>query len=214
VIDTPAAIGIDPLILASIRVLGTDAPQSALDWLDRLSGATNETFALSYADSDITLGLQAGSPTVLAPTSFDFAIDPAKFAAAPTESESDAGTETESPSPTSTETPGDSPPVLPTTESLLAWDYTVSTIAWPVAGTVVGTDLATIAASGYTTTILGSGNVDRADSSKAMAMVVAVLVKSAESPSSVLTVVTSPTIAMALLESARSTLPEPRMVVV
>jgi hypothetical protein len=171
VIDTPAAIGIDPLILASIRVLGTDAPQSALDWLDRLSGATNETFALSYADSDITLGLQAGSPTVLAPTSFDFAIDPAKFAAAPTESESDAGTETESPSPTSTETPGDSPPVLPTTESLLAWDYTVSTIAWPLAGTVVGTDLATIAASGYTTTILGSGNVDRADSSKAMAMV-------------------------------------------
>ena len=165
VIDTPAAIGIDPMILASIRVLGTDAPPSALEWLDRLSLATNETFALTYADSDITLGLQAGSPAVLGPTSFDFAIDPGKFAAAPVDDP------TESPSPSPTETPDDSTPVLPTTESLLAWEYTVPTIAWPVAGTVIGTDLTTITGSGYTTTILGSGNVSRADESRAMATV-------------------------------------------
>jgi len=164
VIDTPAAIAIDPMILASIRVLGTDAPQSALDWLDRLSRATNETFALTYADSDITLGLQAGAPTVLGPTSFDFPIDPTKFAAAPTE------TPAATPTPTGTNAP-DAVPVLPTTESLLAWDYTVPTIAWPVAGTVVGADLTTLAGSGYTTTILGSGNVTRVDTSKAVATV-------------------------------------------
>lgn len=165
VIDTSAAIAIDPMILASIRVLGTAAPQSALDWLDRLSQATNETFALTYADSDITLGLQAGSPAVLTPTSFDFAIDPTRFAAATTE------TPTASPSADATPAPDDAQPVLPTTESLLAWDYTVPTIAWPVADTVIGADLTTIAASGYTTTILGSGNIDRADGSKAMATV-------------------------------------------
>lgn len=165
VIDTPAAIGIDPMIVASIRILGTAAPQSALDWLDRLSRASNETFALTYADSDITLGLQAGAPAVLAPTSFDFAIDPTLFAAPP------AVTPTATPTPSATQTPDDAAPVLPTIESLLAWDYTIPTIAWPVAGTVIGTDLTTIVGSGYTTTILGSGNVERADTSKAMATV-------------------------------------------
>ena len=163
VINTPAAIGIDPMIVASIRILGTDAPQSALDWLDRLSRASNETFPLTYADSDITLGLQAGSPAVITPTSFDFAIDPARFAAAPVE------TPTAEPSPAPS--PTDAAPVLPTAESLLAWDYTLPTIAWPVAGTVIGSDLATITASGYTATILGSENVSRTDATRAAATV-------------------------------------------
>jgi hypothetical protein len=164
VIGIPVAIGIDPMILASIRALGTAAPASALDWLDRLDTASNETFALTYADSDMTLGLQAGSPSVLAPTSFDFALDPARFA-------SDVDP-TASPDPTSepTVTPGDDP-ALPTTESLLEWDYTIPGIAWPVADTVVATDLPAIAASGYTTTILGSGNVQRSLPTQARASV-------------------------------------------
>jgi hypothetical protein len=76
VIDTPVAIGIDPMILASIRVLGSAAPPSAVAWIERLAAATNETFPLAYADADLTLTLQAGAPGVLAPTSFDFAVDP------------------------------------------------------------------------------------------------------------------------------------------
>ncbi|MBB5844965.1 hypothetical protein HD599_003288 [Conyzicola lurida] len=161
VIDTPVAIGIDPMILASIRVLGTAAPQSALDWLDRLGEATNETFALTYADSDITVALQAGAGSVLGPTSFDFAVDPARFAAA---------SATATPDPAATPDAGGAP-ALPTTQSLLDWDYSLNAVAWPVAGTVVATDIASIGTSGFTTTILSSGNVDRSDDTLAHATV-------------------------------------------
>jgi len=166
VIDTAVAIGIDPMILASIRVLGTEAPQTAIDWLERLEGATNQTFALGYADADITVATQAGSPTVLTPTSFDYAIDPARFATVATDGDADTATPSPTPSPSAS-----AAPQLPTAESLVAWDYTVPTIAWPVAGTVMASDLATIGASGYTTTILSSGNLERSERGQATATV-------------------------------------------
>jgi hypothetical protein len=167
VIDTPVAIGIDPMILASIRVLGTAAPATAVEWLDQLSSATNETFPLAYADADLTLALQAGSPLVLAPTSFDFAVDPARFAtpttptATPTATPGSTPASTVTPTAEPTEPAPTGPPALPTTESLLAWDYTLADVAWPAAGTVVATDLAALTASGYSSAILGSGNVQR-----------------------------------------------------
>jgi hypothetical protein len=172
VVDTPVAIGIDPMILASIRVLGSAAPPSAVAWLDRLAAATNETFPLAYADADLTLALQAGAPAVLAPTSFDFAIDAGRFAtpSAETPTPTPAGS---TPASTVTGEPGDGepdpadPPQLPTTESLLAWDYTLADVAWPVAGSVVSGDLAAIAAAGFGTTILSSGNVTRNSPSEA-----------------------------------------------
>jgi hypothetical protein len=170
VIDTAVAIGIDPMILASIRVLGTAAPQTAIDWLERLEGATNQTFALGYADADITVALQAGSPTVVTPTSFDYAIDPTRFAPVVVDDDADTDTATPTPGPTPSPTPS-ATPQLPTAESLVAWDYTVPTIAWPVAGTVMASDLATIDASGYTTTILSSGNVERSERGQATATV-------------------------------------------
>jgi len=162
VIDTPVAIGIDPMILASIRILGTAAPASALEWLDRLANATNETFSLTYADSDVTVGLQAGASSVIAPGSFDFAIDPTRFAAPPAE------TPTATPAPEPTEETEGAAPALPTTDSLLGWDFTVPSIVWPVADTVIGTDLTTMATSGFTTVVVNSGNLERADPSKAM----------------------------------------------
>ena len=168
VIDTPVAIGIDPMILASIRILGTAAPQSAVDWLERLSAATNETFPLTYADSDITLGLQAGAGAVLAPLTFDYAIDPARFAPAteePTGSATPPATSTPTASPTPP--PAGAQPSLPTAESLVAWPYTAPGVAWPVTGTVIGTDLPAITASGYSMTILGSSNVARSDPGQA-----------------------------------------------
>src|SRR6187431_3076 len=51
VIDRPVAIGIDPMIIVSIRILGSSAPASATAWLDRFEAASNETFALGYADT-------------------------------------------------------------------------------------------------------------------------------------------------------------------
>lgn len=156
VIDRPVAIGVDPAVIASIRILGTDAPSSATDWLDRLEGATNETFALAWSDADITLATQAGYPTIPGPESLDFAVDPALFAPVTAEPET-----TPTPTPTTDPVDPDEPviPTLPTTKELLDWPYSLTGIAWPRDETVVTADLASISATGDDTTILSSGNV-------------------------------------------------------
>lgn len=159
VIDRPIAIGIDPSIIASIRVLGTDAPASATAWLDRLDSATNETFPLAWADANLTAGLQAGSGEVLAPESFAYAIDPALFSA------------TSDPDPVPTDAPQDNiVPPLPSDESLVAWDYTVPEISWPAFNSVTADDL-TALADYRTTTILSSGNITASSASRAHSVV-------------------------------------------
>lgn len=144
----PVTLAIDPMILASIRVLGTAAPASARAWLQQLTDADNESFLLGYADVDLALALQAGASSVPTPDTFDFAIDPTRFAA-PT---------TESPTPTPDPT---ADPSRPTRDDLLAWDSTFAQVAWPRAGSVRTADLDALAASGVETTLLSSGNVDR-----------------------------------------------------
>ena len=159
VIDRPIVLGIDPSIIASIRVLGSSAPASAIAWLDRLDAATNETFPLAWADADLTLGLQAGSDALLAPESFAYAIDASLFSAADVEP---------TPTPEATEqpeVPGEVPP-LPTDASLIAWDYTVSDIAWPAMNTVTAANLDTVG-SAFGTTILSSGNLGATTASTA-----------------------------------------------
>jgi hypothetical protein len=159
VLNRPVAIGIDPMIIVSIRLLGDSAPPSAIAWLDLLERATNQVFPLTYADSDITLATQAGSPRVLGPESFDFAIDPALF----------APRSTETPAPTATPAPDDPQlPPYPTTDDLLAWPYSLTGVAWPREGSVVAADLATITATDYTTTILSSQNLALASGSAAV----------------------------------------------
>lgn len=154
VIDTPVAIGIDPMILASIRVLGSAAPESAVAWLERLGAATNDTFALGYADTDLTLAIRAGATTVPEPDGFEFAVDPTLFAPVPD------GTPTPTPTPTGSAGPGEADiPILPTNEELLDWPYTLPAIAWPRAGTASASDLAVISRNGYATALLSSGNV-------------------------------------------------------
>lgn len=157
----PVALAIDPRIIASIRVLGSSAPPTATEWLARLAAAPNETFALAYADSDLTLATQSGDQGVLTPLSLEFAVDPALFAEAPQT--------TATPTPTATGDP--TPPPLPTTESLLDWPYTLEHVAWPRANTVIGADLAAFETAGYETTILGSGNVTREGSVTSVATI-------------------------------------------
>ena len=151
VINRPVVLGIDPSVIASIRILGSDAPPSATAWLARLDSATNETFPLRWADADLTLPLQAGSGAVLAPESFEYAIDPTRFSPAP-----DPGQITPTPLPTEPVTPDENP--LPTSESLVAWDYTVDSIAWPAMNSVTSDDLAALGTD-FETTILSSANV-------------------------------------------------------
>ena len=142
------AIGIDPMIIASIRILGNTAPESATDWLERLGEVVNETFALSYADSDLAALSQAGSGTVLAPTSFP--IDPTRYPALPEE-------DGETAPPGQTTPPVE--PVVPTFETITDWPYTIENVLWPRRNTVTAADLASFNATTPATTILGSGNV-------------------------------------------------------
>ena len=167
----PIAIGIDPMILVSIRALGSDAPASAVDWLARLDALENETFALAYGDTDIAAVAQAGGG-VLTPQNFDFALDPARFEEDATgdpdvTATADPGATPSAPptaAPTGTPTPTVAPdpgePVVPTTEELLAWDYTLAGVAWPAESTVTAADLDAFAAEGITATILAEGNVN------------------------------------------------------
>ncbi|MBF4575173.1 DUF6049 family protein [Frondihabitans sp. VKM Ac-2883] len=176
------ALGIDPMILASIRILGNVAPPSAVEWLHRLETSPNQTFALAYADSDISGTRQAGATTLATPIDFDAEI------AAQQKSEPDSYTSEQSASPASdtpsatatsgsgttapdstgtgsTATPDPTattiPPTseVPTTDSLLAFDYTQDGVAWPIEGTVASDDLPVFSSSGYSTTILSSTNV-------------------------------------------------------
>ena len=164
VINKPVAIAIDPMIIASIRLLGSAAPPTAVDWLTRLDQAENDIFPLGYADADPSLAVQAGASGVPAPLSLDFAVDPNLFAATeqvtPPAEQSEA-TDPATPAPTTT--PESPTNAVPTLEQLLAWDYTSTTIAWPAENVVAQGDLAAFAAAGLSTTILASGNVTQSD---------------------------------------------------
>ena len=161
VIDRPVAIAIDPMIIASIRILGSSAPPTATVWLARLADATNDIFPLGYADADIALQAQAGSKTVLGPTSFEWLIEPDLFTEVPPTPESTSDTVTPTPETPPTPSPAPTPGALtpPTSAGLLDWDYTMTDIGWPASGVVAKNDLDVFAASGLTTTILSADNV-------------------------------------------------------
>ncbi|RIJ61010.1 DUF6049 family protein, partial [Clavibacter phaseoli] len=95
---------------------------------------------------------------------------------APTESPAASGTRggsavaeaaTSAPEETSTPSEPDPSPTptatalapVPSLADLTAWDYTISGVSWPSAGTVTSGDLGVLAASGTTTAILASGDV-------------------------------------------------------
>jgi hypothetical protein len=163
VIGTPAVIGLDPMIIASIRVLGTSAPASATSWLERLRTSGNEVFALAYADADLAGLADADALKLADPVGFGFAIDPRNFGPAVTPSA------TPSPSATSSEPPvtdvSGTPPSLPTDAAeVLAWSYTLKNIAWPADDTVVTGDLPDLAGAGYQSVVLSSSNVSATNS--------------------------------------------------
>jgi len=168
---TGAAVALDPMIPASIRVLGTSAPETALAFLSRLQSIPNGVFLLGYADADPALAVVAGSTPELSPAGFGFAVDPANFGPAvtptPTPS-SDAGADpdpTVSPTPDPT-TPPDGPPPLPTTDDLLAWPATLPAIAWPGEGTVTADGLAGLTDLGFEHVLLSGGNVSSSHSAR------------------------------------------------
>ncbi len=155
--DGAIALGVDPLVIASIAVLGTTAPDSVSAWLDRLRSMYNDTFPLAYADADLA-GMSQAIGRILAPTSIP--VDPSVLPTLPTPTPT--GTATSTPTPTST--PGaPATPSAPTPDALMSLPYSLGGIAWPSDLTVVGADLATFAKAKLTTTILDSGNVSYGD---------------------------------------------------
>lgn len=175
----PVAIAVDPMILASIRILGSSAPLSAQNWLARLQEAPNQIFALSYADSDIAVQAQAGIP-LMQPTSLRYAVNDSLFSPASTPPTSPASPASPVPStpadsrPADSNTPSVTPieplpepsdglPKAPTLQSLTDWNYTATGIGWPADATVTGKDLAAFEQDGIDTTILSGSNVVRSD---------------------------------------------------
>ncbi len=156
-IDRPVTLAIDPMIIVSIRILGSEAPASAVSWLNRLRGVSNETFALAFADADLTLALQSGSGEVPSPIGFDYALVADRFSAA-VEPIAEA---TASPNPTSTASP-DSPTnsTVPSLTALLEWPYALSAVAWPVVDTVTTPDLAALVAGETAVTLIADSNVE------------------------------------------------------
>lgn len=152
----PVSVAIDPMILASIRVLGSSAPPTAREWLQRLSVLSNPTVPLPYANADPTLVTQNGSAETLEPLSFDFALNSANFSTA--EPATDAVT---TPAPIDVGT--DEVPPFPSTQQLLAWDFDLENFLFPRPDTVVSSDLEAFAASEYDTVVLSSNNVSRAE---------------------------------------------------
>lgn len=145
------ALGIDPMIIASIRILGNTAPEPALRWLDRLKNVQNETFALTYADSDVAALSQAGATTILPPIAFP--IDANRHPAGG----ADADATQPTPSPGATAPPAE--PQVPTSDTITDWPYTFDDVVWPRSNTMRAADLATFNAEKPVTTILSSGNV-------------------------------------------------------
>ncbi|HWH26512.1 MAG TPA: DUF6049 family protein [Pseudolysinimonas sp.] len=168
VVGTSATIGLDPMIPASIRILGTSAPASALAWLARLRAAPNEVFMLAYADADPVAAASAGALDLLEPLDFGFAIDPARFgpASSPTPTATGSATANPTPSSTPTDTPDSGPPPLPTIAELLEWSATLEGIAWPGVGGASPAALTALVESGYSSVILDSASVS--DSNRAV----------------------------------------------
>jgi hypothetical protein len=157
--NTQAAIMIDPRIIASIRALGSAAPQSAHDWLVKLGSAANPIYPLSYADSDLSAQSQAGLSSVLTPISLNYGLDPANFRTPPPGAPASVDAQLPDETAAATTAPVDQKPEVPTTEALLAWPYTATDLAWPSDNTVTTPELGFLQRSGFSSAVLSSTNV-------------------------------------------------------
>jgi hypothetical protein len=164
VLGTTVAIGLDPMVTASIEVLGVAAPESALTFLERLRSASNEIFLLAYADADPAVTAGANGGHAIVPLGFDFAIDPANFGPAVTPTPTATGASDPDPAKTGLAADPDDdtePPPLPSTDDLLGWPSTLEPIAWPAEGTLDAAGLATLSGMGYADVLLSGDNVSQ-----------------------------------------------------
>lgn len=130
VFGTNAILAVDPAIAASIRVLGTNAPESATRWLDDLMALPHTRFALQFGDADIAVQYAAGLDEPLTVEDLTPALDPEGFSAPAVEP---------SPTPTADES---GQPTLPDVQTLTDIGRARSDVFWPAGGTA-GAELVT-----------------------------------------------------------------------
>ena len=111
----PVLLAIDPRVIASIRLLGTDAPADALVFLDRLLAAPNESFLLPWADADPLVTIAAESTPLPRPEGTGIV--------------SSAAAEAEA-----TPAPTPSPEESATLDQLTEWPSTFAGVTWAEAG--------------------------------------------------------------------------------
>ncbi len=134
----PVLLAIDPRIIASIRLLGADAPASATAFLQRLEAAPNESFLLPWADADAAATIAAtGTP-----------LPQPEGAGVPA---AEAGTEQGTPS------PSPSPEQSRALDELTAWPATLGGVDWLAAGTLTAEAVGVLAEQG-TGVILAPGS--------------------------------------------------------
>ncbi|GAB2528889.1 DUF6049 family protein [Paramicrobacterium agarici] len=159
------AIAIDPRIIASVRALGSAAPESAVEWLRTLETSGHNIFPLQYADADPTAQLQSGASALQQPSSLMFGIDPNNFTPVPDDEpdQPTTPTGTETPSPngaavTPTPTPPVDPDGIPSLDTLLEFPYTFPSAVWPDDDTVTKADLSGFENAKLGPVILSSSN--------------------------------------------------------
>ncbi|MDN3311277.1 DUF6049 family protein [Microbacterium oryzae] len=155
VTGTSAVLAVDPAIPAAIRVLGTAAPASALDWLERLEQLPNERFALQFGDADAAAQVQAGLPTPLAPTSLRAFESGQNFeATVPTPSAAPIDEATPEPA---------AEPEYPSLEELLSIGEEAARLYWPAEGTAGPDVVEALSADGALTMLPSTATSEGAD---------------------------------------------------
>ncbi|MFP5289626.1 MAG: DUF6049 family protein [Actinomycetes bacterium] len=161
------AIGVDPRVIASIRILGTTAPESAIAFLDRLALVPNDTFALAWADADPLATAHARGIPLPPVEGAGGAIDPSvlgglvvQVGGADGGDPAPSDAPDASPSASASPSPSDAPDAVPTLAELSAWPHDIDDVAWPREGTASAGALGVLAAGGTRTAIIGSDNLD------------------------------------------------------
>lgn len=146
---TAAVLAVDPAIPAAIRLLGSRAPLTAVDWLDRLERLPNEVIALRFADADPATQSHSSQDSLLATPDLTALMQTADFPSA-----------TPSPQPTASATTTPEP-ALPDNAALTAIAGEQTDILWPRPD-VTAADLAAFDAylGASATTILPSSSFE------------------------------------------------------
>ena len=177
---TSVGIGVDPRIIASVRLLGASAPESARALLDRLAALRNPTFALGWADADPTATILARGTALPAIEGAGAPLDPELLEITPFAVPGLSSPSTVPPSSASPSTGTDDPPVESETltlEQLAAWPHDLQNWVWPREGQLSPAALEQLVTAGAGTVIASdaqlSGDVGSASRSAGATLAVA-----------------------------------------